>query len=177
MQAFLVLCVWFGANGPAQAATPGEVPVGGKLRDVPMQGLSGPSALLSDFRGKPLVINVWASWCGPCRDEMASLDRLARHHGGKQFAVIGISTDDYPQNALAFLRRAGVGFRQFIDTRLVLENMLGADHIPLTLLVDAQGTVLLKVSGGRQWDSADALATIARTFGIPLRALGASAQP
>ena len=54
-----------------------EVPVGGSLRDASLQGLNGPSRRLSTFRGKPLIINVWASWCVPCREEMASLKRLA----------------------------------------------------------------------------------------------------
>ena len=73
------MLVWLaGAASPAFAKTPGEVEVGGFLRDAPMQGLSGPSRLLSDFRGKPLIINVWASWCGPCREEMGSLQRLSR---------------------------------------------------------------------------------------------------
>ena len=79
----------------AFAKTPGEVEVGGFLREAQLQGLSGPSKKLSAYRGKPLIINVWASWCGPCRDEMESLQRLARSYGGKQFNVIGISTDDY----------------------------------------------------------------------------------
>ena len=145
---------------PARSATPGEVPVGGQLREAPMQGLNGPSRLLSDYRGKTLIINVWASWCGPCRAEMASLERLARRGEAKQLAVIGISTDDYPDAAMGFLKRTSGAFEHFIDRRLLLENMLGADHIPLTLLVDAQGRVVRKVYGEREWDSAEALELI-----------------
>ena len=156
------------AAHPALAKTPGEVDVGSKLREARMQGLEGPSGQLSEFLGKPLIINVWASWCGPCREEMASLDRLSRRQGGKQFAVIGISTDDYPEAALAMLQKTGVQFRQFIDHDLMLENMLGANRIPLTLLVDAQGQVLLKVYGIRQWDDAQALALISKTLRIKL---------
>jgi len=138
------------------------------LREAPMQGLSGRSRLLSDFRGKPLIINVWASWCAPCRQEMASLDRLARRDGGKQFTVIGISTDDEPDAAKAFLKKAGTGFAHFIDTRLLLETMLGADRLPLTLLVDAQGRVLVKFYGAKEWDSPEALAAIAKTLRVKL---------
>ena len=79
----------------AMAATPGEVPAGGQLREAQLQPLFGKPRKLSEYRGKPLLINVWASWCGPCRQEMGSLDRLARRYGD-QFVVIGISTDDYP---------------------------------------------------------------------------------
>ena len=133
-----------------------------------MQGLGGPSGKLSEFRGKPLIINVWASWCGPCRLEMASLDRLAQRYGGKQFNVIGISTDDYPVAAEGFIKRSNIKFRQFIDHELLLENMLGADRIPLTLLVNAQGQVLLKVNGTQEWDAPQALALIGKTLRLKL---------
>jgi thiol-disulfide isomerase/thioredoxin len=150
------------------AKTPGEVEVGGLLPETAMRGLMGPSAKLSEFRGKPLVINVWASWCGPCRQEMASLDRLANRRGQQQFAVIGISTDDYPQAAASFIKQSKTQFRQFIDYQLVLENMLGADHIPLTVLVDPKGRVLYKFHGTKEWDQPDALKLIETTFHIKI---------
>lgn len=129
-----------------------------------MQGLLGPSRKLSDFKGKPLVINVWASWCGPCRQEMGSLERLHRRGDSKAFKVIGISTDDYRERANAFLHGSDVSFSNFIDSQLMLENMLGADRLPLTVLVDAQGRVLAKIYGAREWDSASSLALIAAHF-------------
>lgn len=153
----------------AAGATPGEVPVGGSLRDVEMRGLFGPVRKLSEFRGMPLIINVWASWCGPCRKEMGSLQRLSQRYGGKHFRVIGISTDDYQDKAEAFLFRAEVGFNNFIDRNLQLENMLGADKIPLTLVVDKNGKVLGKYYGGKEWDSPEALAQIEKALGIKLR--------
>jgi thiol-disulfide isomerase/thioredoxin len=132
-----------------------------------MQGLSGPSRELSEFRGKPLIINVWASWCGPCRAEMGSLERLARR-GGARFTVIGISTDDYPDKAMAFLKAYKTSFSHFIDTRLFLENMLGADRLPLTLLVDVQGRVLAKYYGAKEWDSPEALQVVEKAFRIKM---------
>jgi peroxiredoxin len=99
---------------------------------------------------------------------MASLERLSRRDAGKNFAIIGISTDDYREAAEAVLRKSTMKFRQFIDHDLILENMLGADHIPLTLLVNAQGQVLLKVYGVKEWDDAQSLMLISKTFGIKL---------
>ena len=165
----LILLCLAGMTSFAFAKTPGEVEVGGFLRDAQMQGLSGPSKKLSAFRGKPLVINVWASWCGPCREEMGSLQRLSRRHGGKQFDVIGISTDDYPDRAAAFLQQSSTTFSNFIDSKLFLENMLGADRLPLTLLIDAQGRVLGKFYGAKQWDSPEALEITAKAFRIKMQ--------
>ena len=153
---------------PAAAKTPGEVQAGEVLRDARMQGLLGPSTKLSALRGKPLVINVWASWCGPCREEMASLERLSRRFWGTELNVIGISTDDYQDRAEAFLHKSGVTFGNYIDRRLELEHMLGADRLPLTLLVDAQGRVLAKFYGAKEWDSPQSLALIAKYFRIKL---------
>lgn len=161
----LLICLT-GVAAPSFAATPGEVPMGGVLREATMQGLSGPSRKLSEYRGKPLIINVWASWCGPCRQEMASLERLSRLRGGKQFTVIGISTDDYPDAAKAFLKTANTTFSHYIDSKLFLENMLGADRLPLTLLVDAKGTVQAKFYGSKEWDSPEMQFLIAETFAI-----------
>ena len=164
----LLLFLLLGTMPTAFAKTPGEVQIGSVVRDSPMQGLTGSAKKLSDYRGKPLIINVWASWCGPCRMEMGSLDRLYRRYGGKQFQVIGISTDDYPDRAQAFLQQAKTGFSHFIDSKLVLENMLGADRLPLTVLVDAEGRVLAKFYGAKEWDSPQALEVIGKVFGIKL---------
>ena len=163
----LLLCL-AGATPLAPAATPGEVGIGSTLRQAHMQGLSGPSKNLTAFRGKPLLINVWASWCGPCRQEMGSLERLSRRYGGKQFNVIGISTDDYRDRALAFLQQSNTTFSNFIDSKLFMENMLGADRLPLTLLVDAQGKVLAKYYGAKQWDGPEALNVISTTFRVKM---------
>jgi thiol-disulfide isomerase/thioredoxin len=152
----------------ALSKTPGEITEGKILREASMQGLSGPTRKLSEFRGKPLLINVWASWCGPCLQEMGSLERLSQRYGGKQFHVIGISTDDYWTNAKGFLDKTRITFPNFIDNRLLLENMLGADRLPLTVLVDTQGKVLAKYYGSQQWDSPEAIAMIAKTLRIKL---------
>jgi len=167
MKTLLLLLCLLGTTA-LSAKTAGEVETGGTLREATLVGLTGPSKKLSEFRGKPLIINVWASWCGPCRLEMGSLDRLSRRYGGKHFTVIGISTDDYPNLARAFLEKAKTGFSHFIDNRLFMENMLGADRIPLTLLVDGQGRVLGKYYGAKEWDSPEAVSLIAKTFRIKM---------
>jgi thiol-disulfide isomerase/thioredoxin len=148
----------------ASAKTPGEVDVGSLLREATLRGLNGPDRKLSDFRGRPLIINVWASWCPPCIREMGSLESLAWSDAGQQFMVIGISTDDYPQAAKGLLQKTKATLNHFIDERLALENMLGADHLPLTVLVDANGRVLEKVVGAREWDTPASVQHIQQVF-------------
>jgi thiol-disulfide isomerase/thioredoxin len=162
-----LLCLACALPAPVAAKTPGEVEVGAVLREATMQGLNGPARKLSEFRGRPLIINVWASWCGPCRLEMGSLERLAWRDDAGQFAVIGISTDDYPEAAKAFLKKTNATFNHYIDSKLLLENMLGADRLPLTILVDAQGKVLHKVYGARDWDSPESVALVRKLFKAP----------
>jgi len=169
MKALLLIVLWMaGISTSAFAKMPGEVDVGGYLRDTPLYGFAGDYRKLSELRGKPLIINVWASWCGPCRAEMGSLDRLSRRFGGKQFNIIGVSTDDHVNLASAFLTQAKVSFDNYHDRNLLLESMLGADTIPLTVLIDAKGRVLKKVRGSMQWDSPESLELIAKTFGRKL---------
>ena len=150
------------------AGTPGEVKIGGYLRDSKLDGLNGKNKRLSDFRGKPLIINVWTSWCGPCRAEMGSLERLANRYNGKEFNVIGVSTDDYRNKAKAFIKQTGITFENFLDSNLLLENMLGANTIPLTILVDEHGRVLEKVRGSREWDNPKIIDAIGEMFRIKL---------
>jgi len=154
-----------GAAQGTQAGTPGEVLRGQMLRDARMRGLNGPDRQLASLRGRPLIINVWASWCGPCVAEMASLERLAWQERAITFSIIGISTDDYRDRALAVLKRTNATISHYIDFKLELENMLGASQIPLTVLVDAQGRVLEKVVGAKEWDSAESQRFIGKAFG------------
>ena len=170
MKAFFLVLFWAAAiSTTAFAGTPGEVEIGGYLREATLRGFSGNTKKFSDYRGKPLIINVWASWCGPCRAEMGSLDRLARRYGGKQFNVIGISTDDDGNAAAAFIKHSKISFVNFLDSKLFLENMLGANTIPLTVLVDANGRVLKKIRGAREWDSPEIVDAIGETFHIKLQ--------
>jgi thiol-disulfide isomerase/thioredoxin len=155
-----------GASG-ADVHRPGEVASGQPLRDGPLVGLNGPSRRLFDFRGRPLIINVWASWCGPCRQEMASLERLAWRGDARPFDIIGISTDDDPAAARRLLASTNATIGHFIDQRLFWETMLGASQLPLTVMVDARGRVMDRVYGAQQWDGPDAAKRIARAFDRP----------
>ena len=153
-------------QGATLAAPPPMVAVGQVLPDAMMTGLNGPNRSLSSYRGRPLIINVWASWCGPCRKEAASLERLAWSEAGSRYTVIGISTDDDRNAAAKWLRHSNATINHYIDTgpRWPLEHMLGASSIPVTVMVDAQGRVVGRFRGARDWDSAESVRLIERTF-------------
>lgn len=150
-------------TSPAGPARPLEV--GAELPGgVSMTGLNGPDRLLSSYAGKPLIINVWASWCGPCRAEAASLERFAWSDAGRNYVVIGISTDDYRAPAERWLKQSNATLSHFIDRKLMLENLLGAQRIPTTVLVDARGKVVARIQGAREWDSPESLRLIDKAF-------------
>jgi thiol-disulfide isomerase/thioredoxin len=165
---FLALTLLLGVLGGPSVATAGaseEVQIGQLLRQASLQGLNGSPRQISEFRGRPLIINVWASWCGPCRAEMASLERLAWRDEGREFAIIGISTDDFVDQAMEWLQHSNATISHYIDHGLQMEHMLGASTLPLTVLVDGQGRVLDKIHGARDWDSSESLALVRKTFG------------
>jgi len=167
--AALILCLAVTAAEAADKST-GELRIGDALGEATLLGLNGPPRKLAEFLGKPLIINMWASWCGPCRAEMASLERLAWLEPSGQFTVIGISTDDYPEPALSLLKKSNATISQFIDSKLQMENMLGATRLPLTVLVAADGRILAKIYGAKEWDDPESLHLIAATFRIRLGA-------
>jgi thiol-disulfide isomerase/thioredoxin len=165
-------------TSPAAAqmpAAPAPVAIGQPLPDVVMAGLNGPHRSLASYRGRPLIINVWASWCGPCRAEAATLERLAWSEAGSRYEVIGISTDDDRNAALKWLSHSNATVNHYIDSRLKLEHMLGASTIPLTVLVDARGRVVARFRGARDWSSAESIRLIEQAFQQVIR--GPAAPP
>ncbi len=147
---------------PGTMDTP--VAIGRALPDVQMEGINGPARSIKSFAGRRLVINVWASWCGPCRAEAASLERFAWSEQGQPYTVVGISTDDDREAAARWLRQSNATLSHFIDRRLVLERLLGASTIPLTVLVDEQGRVVARVRGARAWDTVESSRLVEREF-------------
>jgi thiol-disulfide isomerase/thioredoxin len=167
----LALGVLLLLGAAAQAAPSGTVAIGAPLREARLDPLNGPAHRLSDYRGRPLIINLWASWCGPCRAESASLERLAWHDDAQHFRIIGISTDDERAAAAAWLAQSNATIPHFLDHRTELESMLGANRIPLTVLIDAEGRVVERVYGERVWDSPGEIARIRRAFHLDAKAL------
>jgi thiol-disulfide isomerase/thioredoxin len=114
----------------------------------------GRARSLADFRGKAVLLNIWATWCSPCRREMPSLDRLQGMLGGADFEVVALSMD---RSGIEVVRKfyADVGIRNlaiYIDTSMKATRELGAVGVPATLLLDREGRELGRLIGPAEWD-------------------------
>lgn len=114
---------------------------------------SGNILSTSNLTGKMLVLNVWATWCPPCRSEMPGLERLSRALDPRRFAVIGMSTDDDERLASEFLMQNGITFANFFDKGGRMAKQLGMKVYPETFLIAPDGTLLERLPGLREWDS------------------------
>lgn len=148
------------AQGEVAALLPMETPF--DASGLAFKDGDGQPTTLADFRGQTLLVNLWATWCVPCRAEMPELDRLEAEAGGEDFAVIPINLDlgasDKPQ---AFYREIGLDHLPlYRDETLALFNELKgkglAFGMPVTMLVDDKGCARAVMNGPAQWASADA---------------------
>lgn len=118
-----------------------------------IDGTGAPRAL-SDFRGRVILLNLWATWCAPCREEMPALDRLQASLGGPGFEVLALSLDRGGVVAVkAFYEELKLrALRIYVDQNGEALSKLGSVGIPLTVLVDRDGRELWRVVGPREWD-------------------------
>lgn len=124
---------------------------------------SGASHRLSEFRGRAVLLNVWATWCPPCREEMPTLDRLQAALGGAGFEVVTVSIDAEGLPVVeTFFRQMNVAhLRPYVDSFGDVAP-LGATGVPLTLLIDAEGREVARKRGPATWDDPQIVQTIRR---------------
>jgi thiol-disulfide isomerase/thioredoxin len=133
-----------------------------------VEGRAFPAFMLNDvlrvpqsaYRDKTLVLNIWATWCGPCRREMPDLERLSRRLDPQRFAVLGLSVDRDPLLVAEFLMRSGVSFANLLDQDGKMSKQLGLEVYPQTFLIARDGTLLRRLSGWQDWNGAPMLATL-----------------
>jgi len=133
-----------------------------ELPAISFQDDKGNPLTLENFRGKAVLLNLWATWCFPCREEMPSLDRLQKEMGSDTFEVVALSLDRAGQKASAeFLSETNVEhLRLYVDPTMKTGNKLRAVGMPTTILIDKEGREVGRLSGPAEWDSADAKALI-----------------
>ncbi|WP_029006660.1 thiol:disulfide interchange protein TlpA [Azorhizobium doebereinerae] len=142
-----------------------------RLPPLAFADAAGKPVTLADFKGKTLLVNLWATWCVPCRKEMPALDALEKAQGGKDFQVVAINLDTRdPKKPHAFLSEIGVaslGFYADPDTKTfqALRSVGRGFGLPTTLLVDAKGCEIGYLAGPAEWASPDAQALIRQATG------------
>jgi thiol-disulfide isomerase/thioredoxin len=120
---------------------------------------AGHETSLANFRGRVVVLNLWATWCLPCIAEMPSLDRLAARLADAPFSVVAVALDREGKRPVdAFYRRAGIAaLPQYFDPRGRLAKDVGAAGLPMTLVIDHEGREIGRLSGSNDWSSPAAL--------------------
>jgi thiol-disulfide isomerase/thioredoxin len=150
------------------------------MPELSFTGADGKTVKLADFRGRDLLLNLWATWCVPCRQEMPALDRLQGKRGGPDFQVVAVNIDtarlDRPK---AFLHEIGVkNLAFYADNTANVFQVLKQDGkvlgLPTTILVGKDGCDIGTMAGPAQWDSPDALALFSakQNAGLPAQTKG-----
>jgi peroxiredoxin len=148
--------------GPDLYTASGLQPVrqGISAPDFSLHTLDGRSLALSSLRGKVVVLNFWATWCGPCKDEMPSLQRLKESFKTGEFELLAITTDAQREAIARFVHSLGLAFPILLDETKDVSAAFGVRGLPTTVLIERDGRLLARAVGPRAWDSPETIALI-----------------
>jgi thiol-disulfide isomerase/thioredoxin len=159
-------------ESPAPSRVPFDFQPLDQPRELPDLGFvdgDGRAASLADFRGRVVLLNLWATWCVPCRREMPALERLQAKLGGAEFVVLPLSID---RGGLPPVKRfyeelglAALGI--FVDQSGAATSKLGTTGVPTTLMIDREGREIGRKIGPADWDSPEMIALIREYLGLP----------
>ncbi|MDE2093146.1 MAG: TlpA family protein disulfide reductase [Burkholderiales bacterium] len=124
------------ASVPALAVAPASI-----APDFTLRTLNGPNLRLQEQRGRVVMINFWATWCGPCRQEMPHLNRLYQKYKASGFVLLGVNVDDDTRNAAEVAAKLGVTFPVLLDTDKQVSRRYDLATMPSTVLIDRDGKV------------------------------------
>ena len=169
--------LWLGPGKegqPASTVAPGGPLLAAHAAPRPMPELAfeddkGRKRALSEFRGKVVLLNIWATWCVPCREEMPALDRLQQKLGGPGFEVLALSIDSGGAPAVRrFYDEIGIrSLAIYVDPAIRATSSLHVVGVPTSLLADRQGREIARHAGPAQWDTPEAARAIARYMESP----------
>ena len=127
---------------------------GGNFPDMQLSDLHAKPVSVKNEKTKIRIINIWATWCGPCRHELPSLQRLSDKLDKNRFQVIGVSIDDDDHLVREYLLGKNIHYDNYIDMDMDISNdILGVRIFPSTYLVRADGSIAEIIEGWREWDS------------------------
>jgi len=127
--------------------------------DITVTPMSGNSIKLSDLKGKVVLLNFWATWCPPCREEIPSMMKLNAAMAGKPFQMVAVSVDEGGKPAVeAFFRTSGFMLPAYTDPGSKAATTYGITGVPETFIIDKKGIIVKKVIGPFAWDGPEATA-------------------
>jgi thiol-disulfide isomerase/thioredoxin len=124
---------------------------GGPAPDLELRALNGPAHRLTEYRGRVVLVNFWATWCEPCRDEMPSMQRLKDRLAGRPFAVLAVNLDEPEARIRAFLSQVKVDFTILLDPGRTAGKSWNARILPASFVVGPDGRVRYSVVGELDW--------------------------
>ncbi len=151
-------------KGEIAALTPAQTPI--RPTHLSFRDGDGRDRTLADWKGRVVLLNLWATWCVPCKKEMPALDALQKKLGGPGFEVVAVNIDTRdPDKAKAWLKDAGVSQLAYYadNTAKIFQDLKAAGRalgMPTTLLIDTQGCEIATLAGPAEWASGDAVALI-----------------
>lgn len=130
--------------------------------DVQITALNGTPLKLSDLRGKVVMLNFWATWCPPCREEIPSMMKLNSAMAGKPFQMVAVSIDEGGKPAIEdFFRKTGFTLPTYVDPTGMAGKSYGITGVPETFIIDRNGVLVKKVIGPMAWDAPEVTAYLA----------------
>ena len=123
------------------------------LTDLTLMGLSGESVSLEEFRGQPVIVNFWASWCGPCRAEMPALEQVAMRYADEGVVVLLVNQGEGERTISGFLAEVGLTLPVLLDSDLNATRLYRVQALPTTFFIDREGRIQDLTIGGPMTDA------------------------
>jgi len=125
-----------------------------------LKTVEGREVSSKDLAGKTVLLNFWATWCGPCKDEMPALERLRRQFDPDAFVILAVTTDIQRGGIRTFVNQLGLGFPVLLDEDRDVSVAFTVRGLPTTILIGKDGKLVGRAAGPREWDSPQAVALI-----------------
>ncbi|HTR44242.1 MAG TPA: TlpA disulfide reductase family protein [Thermodesulfovibrionales bacterium] len=153
MRLVLILLTFFLVTAESPSPWGVDELVGKKAPDFTLKDLAGGSVSLSSMKGKAVLVNFWATWCPPCRDELPSLSKLSSIYKSKGLVVFAVATDKRTGDVQSFLAKHSFTFQTLADPDLKTSRMFRVFSMPTSFLIDRNGVVVKRYLGEEEWDS------------------------